>query len=82
MIMGFLSRSLSRRSSTSSASSASSDHHPQSRAGGESFNPSPAMYWHAPCATAPFYVSQREARKIERNYQKMLQKGMPYYPRS
>lgn len=40
------------------------------------------MYWHAPCATAPFYISQREARKIERNYQKMLRKGIVEYPRT
>ncbi|EKD00143.1 hypothetical protein A1Q2_05486 [Trichosporon asahii var. asahii CBS 8904] len=80
MIMSFLSRSLSRRSSTSSTSSGSSDQ-AQSRVE-DGFNPSPAMYWHAPCATAPFYVSQREARKIERNYQKMLQKGIVEYART
>lgn len=79
MIMSFLSRSLSRRSSTSSTTSSCSEQ-TQSRADG--FNPSPAMYWHAPCATAPFHISQREARKIEGNYQKMLRKGFVDYPRT
>lgn len=83
MVIGFLSRSLSRRSSASSSydSSVASDGRPQSRAD-DGFNPSPALYWRAPCATAPFYVSRREARRIERNYQKMLRKGNLEYPRS